>query len=93
MSTVYHAPARASRWDYSASQIAGLERLIESLDFGEAIAKDDLVAIKTHFGERGGTAFVPVMYISRLVKEIKEQKGKPFVTDAGTLYVLSLIHI
>ena len=30
MSQVYFAPARAKRWDYSASQVAGLERLIEN---------------------------------------------------------------
>jgi uncharacterized Fe-S center protein len=61
--------------------------LIEKVGLAEIIERKDLVAIKTHFGERGGTAFVPVMYIRRLVKEIKEKKGKPFVTDAGTLYV------
>ncbi len=30
-SKVYFAPARAKRWDYSASQVAGLERLIEKM--------------------------------------------------------------
>jgi hypothetical protein len=48
-SKVYFAPARATRWDYSASQVAGLERLIEKLDFGSAVSKGEYVAIKTHF--------------------------------------------
>jgi uncharacterized Fe-S center protein len=61
--------------------------LIERVGLPDIIERSDLVAIKTHFGERGSTAFVPVMYIRRLVEAIKEKRGKPFVTDAGTLYV------
>jgi uncharacterized Fe-S center protein len=58
MSTVYFSPARVKRWAYSASQIAGLDRLIEKLDFDQAIAKDELVAIKTHFGSHGAHRIV-----------------------------------
>jgi len=61
--------------------------LIERVGLPEIIERKDLVAIKTHFGERGGTAFIPVVYIRRLVEEIKKKRGKPFITDAGTLYV------
>jgi hypothetical protein len=32
MSAVYYAPARVKHWDYSASQVAGLERIIEKLE-------------------------------------------------------------
>ncbi|MBN1887990.1 MAG: hypothetical protein JW850_08360 [Thermoflexales bacterium] len=41
-STVYFAPARATRWD-DASQAAGLERLVEKMDLASAIAKDEYV--------------------------------------------------
>ncbi|HUW09038.1 MAG TPA: DUF362 domain-containing protein [Anaerolineae bacterium] len=81
MSKVYHASARASRWDYSASQIAGLERLIEKLDFGQAIAKDDLVAIKTHFGSYGAHRIVRPVFLRKIVDAVKAAGGKPFVCD------------
>ena len=64
-----------------------LGELILRVDLAEIIKPKDLVAIKTHFGEVGGTAFVPVIYLRRLAEAVKEAGGKPFVTDAGTLYV------
>ena len=67
--------------------VAKLAELASRAGLGEVVKRRDLVAIKTHFGEAGSTAFVPVMYIRRLVEAVKEAGGKPFVTDAGTLYV------
>jgi uncharacterized Fe-S center protein len=67
--------------------VAKLGELIDRVGLSEVVARKDLVAIKTHFGEAGSTAFVPVMYLRRLVEAVKECGGKPFVTDAGTLYV------
>lgn len=61
--------------------------LITKVGVDEIVEKRDLVAIKVHFGEEGCTAFVPVMYPRRLAMEIRKAKGRPFVTDAGTLYV------
>lgn len=56
---------------------AGLSKLVSD---------DDLVAVKTHFGERGNTAFVPGIYLRRVVDQIKKAGGRPFLTDANTLY-------
>jgi uncharacterized Fe-S center protein len=81
MSTVYFSPARVRRWDYDASQVAGLDRLIERLDFGQAIAKDDLVAIKTHFGSYGAHRIVRPRFLRKLVEGVKAVGGKPFVCD------------
>jgi uncharacterized Fe-S center protein len=64
-----------------------LEELAKKVGLGEIVKRRDLVAIKTHFGETGSTAFVPVMYLRRLVEVARGLGGKPFVTDAGTLYV------
>ncbi len=64
-----------------------LGELAERVGLAQVVERKDLVAIKTHFGEAGGTAFVPGMYLRRLVAAVKELGGKPFVTDAGTLYV------
>jgi len=80
-SKVYFAPARATRWDYSASQVAGLERLIEKLDFGSRIAEGEHVAIKTHFGSQGAHRTVRPRFLRVLAEAVKAVGGKPFVCD------------
>ncbi len=80
-SKVYFASARATRWDYSASQVAGLERLIEKLDFASAIAEGDYVAIKTHFGSQGAHRIVRPVFLRKLADAVKAAGGKPFVCD------------
>jgi uncharacterized Fe-S center protein len=81
MSMVYFAPARVKRWDYSASQVAGLERLIEKLDFGKAIAEGEYVAIKTHFGSEGAHRIVRPIFLRKIVEGVQAAGGKPFVCD------------
>jgi uncharacterized Fe-S center protein len=46
-----------------------------------------LVALKLHFGEKGNTAYVPPIFLRRIVNQVKRSKGKPFLTDTNTLYV------
>jgi uncharacterized Fe-S center protein len=62
------------------------ERMLRELAVFKNIRKDELVAIKLHFGERGNTGFVRPIYIRRIVEAIREAGGKPFLTDANTLY-------
>lgn len=53
----------------------------------ELIAPRDLVALKVHFGERGNSGYIRPQFLRRLVNEVKSLGGKPFLTDANTLYV------
>lgn len=55
---------------------------IESVDFN-----GKYTAIKIHFGEPGNLAFLRPNYAKVIVDLIKEQGGKPFLTDCNTLYV------
>jgi uncharacterized Fe-S center protein len=80
-SKVYLASARATRWDYSASQAAGLEQLVEKLDFGSTIAEGEYVAIKTHFGSWGAHRIVRPRFLRILADAVKAVGGKPFVCD------------
>lgn len=64
-----------------------LSDLMERLPLSGVAAKDDLVAVKVHFGERGNTAFVPPHFVRAVVDKLKQTGAKPFVTDANTLYV------
>lgn len=80
-SIVYFAPARATRWDYRYSQVAGLGRALERLELERRIEKDEYVAIKTHFGSRGAHRIVRPMFLRTVVEAVKAAGGKPFVCD------------
>ncbi|MHB1652083.1 MAG: DUF362 domain-containing protein [Desulfitobacteriaceae bacterium] len=69
------------------SLLTKLEKLIVRAGILEAIEPKDLVAIKMHFGERGNLAYVRPQYVRRVVDLVKKKEGKPFLTDANTLYV------
>ncbi|ACL70815.1 DUF362 domain-containing protein [Halothermothrix orenii] len=84
-SQVYFASTRAS--GHNESLVEKLYKLFFKAGFHEFIEEDDLVAIKLHFGEKGNTGFIRPLYIRRIVEAIKSRKGKPFLTDANTLYV------
>lgn len=68
------------------SMVARSGQLLERAGLGQAIAEDDLVAIKLHFGEAGNTAFVHPVYLREVVRRVRAAGGKPFLTDANTLY-------
>ncbi|HWI54306.1 MAG TPA: 4Fe-4S ferredoxin, partial [Desulfobacteria bacterium] len=48
-----------------------LDRLIERAGFAELIDKNDLTAVKVHFGERGNLAYIRPQYIRRIVSKLK----------------------
>lgn len=66
---------------------AKLADIMDKMPLSKVAAKDDMVAVKVHFGERGNTAFVQPHFVRAVVQKIKELGAKPFVTDANTLYV------
>lgn len=68
------------------SLINKLARLFRRAGFAELITEEDLVGIKMHFGERGNNGFIRPMFARQLVQEIKKETGRPFLTDANTLY-------
>ena len=45
-----------------------------------------LCMIKSHFGEEGGTGFVPPDVIRAVVERVRDAGGRPFLTDTTTLY-------
>ncbi len=60
--------------------------LLESLGIKKFIKRDNLVAIKLSFGEKGNTGHVDARHARFVVDEIISLKGKPFFTDTNTLY-------
>lgn len=63
-----------------------LERLLESAGLEQLISPGDLTAIKIHFGEKGGHAYIRPVFIRKIVEQVKALGGKPFLTDSNTLY-------
>ena len=64
-----------------------LARLIMTAGMDQIDFQDKFVAIKIHFGELGNMAHLRPGYARVLVDLIKDLGGKPFLTDANTLYV------
>lgn len=63
-----------------------LRQLLNSAGIGAIDFKDKMVAVKIHFGEPGNLAYLRPNYAAEVVAMIKERGGKPFLTDANTLY-------
>lgn len=64
-----------------------LHRLMKTAGFEDIDFEDKFVAIKMHFGELGNLAFLRPNYAKVVADYVKEQGGRPFLTDCNTLYV------
>lgn len=64
-----------------------LVRLCRTAGIGKIDFKDKFTAIKMHFGEDGNLAFLRADYARAVAELVKALGGRPFVTDANTLYV------
>ena len=71
----------------SENLLQKLNRLIKTAGMGDIDFEDKFTAIKIHFGEYGNLAFLRPNYAKVVADFIKEQGGRPFLTDCNTLYV------
>ncbi|MGZ7134102.1 MAG: DUF362 domain-containing protein [Halobacteriota archaeon] len=83
-STVYFARLKAGSVDESAA--TRVSKLFDEAQFGTLIEADALTAIKLHVGERGNDSHLRPEFVRQVVERVKASGGKPFVTDANTLY-------
>ena len=63
-----------------------LERLVRKAGISDIDFDGKFTAIKIHFGEPGNLAYIRPNYAARIVDVIRSLGGKPFLTDANTLY-------
>jgi uncharacterized Fe-S center protein len=82
-SPVYFTDLRAG---HRENLYAQLLRLIDLAGIDRIIAGGDLTAIKLHFGEKGGHAYIRPTFVRRIVDRVRSLGGKPFLTDSCTLY-------
>jgi uncharacterized Fe-S center protein len=80
---VYFADMRAGMRENLHTK---LERLTDKAGLSSMIQPGSLVAIKMHFGEKGGHAYIRPTFVRRIVDQVKGLGGKPFLTDSSTLY-------
>jgi len=66
-----------------AAKLAGLYK---AAGFESIFEKDELVAVKIHFGEKNNTGHIKPQWIKPLLDNVKKRKCKPFLTDTNTLY-------
>lgn len=45
-----------------------------------------LIAVKTHFGEKGNTAYLKPVYLNTVCEVLEKEGFTPFLTDTNTLY-------
>ena len=63
-----------------------LERLAERAGLSRIVGSGELIAVKLHFGEKGGHAYIRPTFVRRIVDLVRDAGGKPFLTDSSTLY-------
>ena len=83
-SKVYFTDMRALP---GTSLLTKLQRLIRKAGIGDIDMKERFVAIKIHFGEPGNLSYLRPNFAKAVADVVKEQGGKPFLTDCNTLYV------
>lgn len=68
------------------NKITKLKKLFEAAGLGDFLRKNELTAIKLHFGEAGSDGFINPVFVRQIVDKVKEKGAKPFLTDTNTLY-------
>ena len=69
------------------SPLNKITRLLEKCNIKDKFKKNDIIALKVHFGEFGNTSFVRPIFLRPVIESLKEIGAKPFLTDTNTLYI------
>ncbi len=64
-----------------------LKEVLQQQNLLSIIAPQDMVAIKTHFGEEGSIGYVRPLYFKMMAHLLEEKQALPFLTETQTLYV------
>lgn len=82
-SPVYLADMRTGHRENLFDKLA---RLLGDAGLAGVVAAGDLVALKVHFGEKGGHAYVRPTFLRQIADQVRDLGGRPFLTDSCTLY-------
>ncbi|HRW25228.1 MAG TPA: DUF362 domain-containing protein [Spirochaetia bacterium] len=83
---VYYLDARSR--NARTSSVAKIRTLLAKLaeTAPDAVRKDDLCAVKIHFGELGNDAYISPVFARAAADAALARGAKPFFTDTNTLY-------
>ncbi|MBI4870167.1 MAG: DUF362 domain-containing protein, partial [Candidatus Riflebacteria bacterium] len=85
MQPVFFTPVKEG--EPTESVQAKVASLYDAAGFDQFVQPDELVAIKTHFGEDGNHNFISPALQLPLVERVKRRGARPFWTDTSTLYL------
>jgi uncharacterized Fe-S center protein len=83
VSTVYFTDMRTRP---KRNLLDKVDELLSRIKIDKKIKKNDVVAIKLHFGEAGNCAYIRPVFLRTIVDRIRDIGGRPFLTDTNTLY-------
>ncbi len=83
-STVYFSSMNTKN---HSSPLNKIKKLMNRCDVQNLYNKDEITAIKVHFGELGNTAFIRPIFLRPVIETLSKIGAKPFLTDTNTLYV------
>ncbi len=72
------------------SLVSKLRKLIDESGIFDNISGGDIVAVKTHFGDRGTTKTLRSVFIRAVAEKLKELGARPFVTETTGLGLTKL---
>jgi len=83
-SKVYFTDLRSH---HDESLLHKLQRLLKKAGMDQIDFDGKFTAIKIHFGEMGNLAFLRPNWAKVVADFVKEQGGRPYLTDCNTLYI------
>lgn len=69
------------------SPLLKIKKLINRCAPETVFKKSELIAVKTHFGEMGNTAFLRPIFLRPVIEKLNFIGTSPYLTDTNTLYV------
>lgn len=83
-SVVYFTDVRSR--SHEDSKVAKVRRLCDAIGLKKIVKKNDLTAIKLHFGEFGNDTHLNPTLVRQVVDKVAATGAKPFLADTCTLY-------
>ncbi len=84
-SKVFYIDFKIRKGSKRKSVLEKIDVLIERSKLDKIFEKDDLVALKTHFGTWGSTRQLRPIYLRRIVENVRKKGGEPFITETTGL--------
>lgn len=79
---VYQISPQSKTFSYESGIMGKFENFLKGFDFSSFIAKDEIVPLKMHLGNRGAFRTIRPQFVKQVVDAVKRVPAKPFVTDS-----------